>query len=131
MENVTSTSGTFRVSGTDRELGIGDIALTAFRVPHSGWPTRRLDIENLVFQVTLNNETTVAHFGDADANLEGQLVLTDRIARIQCRSDNADAEIELVDIDDLRAAFGGEGEGPAPEQQAGIYAPTRMCSGWT
>ncbi len=45
--------------------------------------------------------------------------------------DNADSDIELVDIDDLRAAFGGEGTGPAPEPQAGIYAPTRMCSGWT
>ena len=41
-----------------------------------------------------------------------------------------DNDIELVDIDDLRAAFGGEGFDPAPEQQAGIYAPTRMCSGW-
>ena len=41
------------------------------------------------------------------------------------------SDIELVDIDDLRAAFGGEGVGAAPEQQAGIYAPTRMCSGWT
>ena len=40
-----------------------------------------------------------------------------------------DHDIELVDIDDLRAAFGGEGH-DAPEAQAGIYAPTRMCSGW-
>ena len=49
-------------------IDVGDVALTVFRVPHSGWPTRRTDIENLVFKVTLNGSTTVAHFGDADAN---------------------------------------------------------------
>lgn len=47
---------------------VGKLSLAAFRVPHSGWPDRRTDIENLVFQVTLNDNTTVAHFGDADAN---------------------------------------------------------------
>jgi len=54
--------------GEALDIDVGEISLTVFRVPHSGWPTRRTDIENLVFQVRLNGGTTVAHFGDADAN---------------------------------------------------------------
>ena len=50
------------------DFRVGDLSLRVFRVPHSGWPDRRTDIENLVFQVTLKDGTTVAHFGDADAN---------------------------------------------------------------
>lgn len=50
------------------ELEVGSVSLRAIRVPHSGWPDRRTDIENIVFQVALEDGTTVAHFGDADAN---------------------------------------------------------------
>lgn len=47
---------------------IDDIEIRVARVPHSGWPDRMTDIENLVFHVSLEGETSVAHFGDADPN---------------------------------------------------------------
>lgn len=47
---------------------IGDVSIGAVRVPHSGWPTRMTDIENIVFSVSLEDAVTVAHFGDADPN---------------------------------------------------------------
>ena len=55
--------------------------------------------------------------------------ITDASINLDTDGAQDDQGIELVDIDDLRAAFGGEGH-DAPEAQAGIYAPTRMCSGW-
>ena len=33
---------------------------------HSGWPTRRQQVENIAFRVTLDATTTVVHLGDAD-----------------------------------------------------------------
>ncbi len=44
------------------------LLIEAVRIPHSGWPTGRLDIENIVWRVTLNDDTTVLHMGDADPN---------------------------------------------------------------
>lgn len=41
--------------------------IRAVRIPHSGWPTRRTDIENLAFHVRLDSEKSVMHFGDSDA----------------------------------------------------------------
>ena len=36
------------------------------RIPHSGWPERMTNIENLAFRVTLGSSATVLHLGDAD-----------------------------------------------------------------
>jgi len=44
------------------------LLIEAVRIPHSGWPTSRLDIENISWRVTLNETTTVLHMGDADPN---------------------------------------------------------------
>ena len=44
--------------------------IEAIGIPHSGWPTRHKTLENIVFRVTLDDEATVMHFGDADANDE-------------------------------------------------------------
>ncbi|MEX0963876.1 MAG: MBL fold metallo-hydrolase [Pseudohongiellaceae bacterium] len=49
-------------------LNMDGLLIEAVRIPHSGWPTGRLDIENIVWRVTLNEETTVLHMGDADPN---------------------------------------------------------------
>jgi L-ascorbate metabolism protein UlaG (beta-lactamase superfamily) len=46
----------------------GALVIEAVRIPHSGWPERRLDVENVAFRVTLDGETTVLHLGDADAS---------------------------------------------------------------
>lgn len=50
---------TFKLEG----LEIG-----AVRIPHSGWPTSRLEVENISWRVTLNEKTTILHMGDADPN---------------------------------------------------------------
>ncbi|WP_154222291.1 MBL fold metallo-hydrolase [Marinicella rhabdoformis] len=47
---------------------IDKLEVGVVRIPHSGWPTRRLDVSNLVFRVTLDKNTTVMHMGDADPN---------------------------------------------------------------
>ena len=43
-----------------------DLLIEAIRVPHSGWPTRQTDTQNIAFRVTLADTSTVLHMGDAD-----------------------------------------------------------------
>lgn len=47
------------------EEAIGDIVIEAVRIPHSGWPTRHADVENIAFRVSLDGIATVVHLGDA------------------------------------------------------------------
>ena len=47
----------------------GEILIEAFFVPHSGWPVRLTDVQNIAFRVTVDEEASVAHLGDADPNL--------------------------------------------------------------
>lgn len=49
-------------------LKMEGLIIEAVRIPHSGWPDGRLDVENISWRVTLNESTTVLHMGDADAN---------------------------------------------------------------
>jgi L-ascorbate metabolism protein UlaG (beta-lactamase superfamily) len=44
---------------------VGEIQVSAVRIPHSGWPTRYADIENIAFSVSLDDAATVLHMGDA------------------------------------------------------------------
>ncbi|MGE0363284.1 MAG: MBL fold metallo-hydrolase [Vicinamibacterales bacterium] len=46
----------------------GTLLVEAVRVPHSGWPARQQQVENIAFRVTLDAATTVVHLGDADAS---------------------------------------------------------------
>jgi len=46
----------------------GDLIIEAVRIPHTGWPDRQLDVENIAYRVTLDESTTVAHLGDADTS---------------------------------------------------------------
>lgn len=64
-----------RVHGVDLKykdapvtLEVGNLLIEAVRIPHSGWPTGRLDVSNIVWRVTLDEATTIVHMGDADAN---------------------------------------------------------------
>lgn len=50
------------------------IRIDAVRIPHAGWPQRR-DVENLVFRITLDNQSTVMHMGDADPDDDHYLPL--------------------------------------------------------
>lgn len=49
-------------------LKMKGLVIEAVRIPHSGWPASRLDVENISWRVTLNESTTVLHMGDADPN---------------------------------------------------------------
>jgi L-ascorbate metabolism protein UlaG (beta-lactamase superfamily) len=49
-------------------LKMNGLLIEAVRIPHSGWPGSRVDIENISWRVTLNETTTVLHMGDADPN---------------------------------------------------------------
>lgn len=49
-------------------LEMAGLFIEAVRIPHSGWPTGRVGVENIVWRVTLNESTTVLHMGDADPN---------------------------------------------------------------
>ena len=46
----------------------GSLMVEAVRIPHSGWPTRQQQVENIAFRVTLDAATTVVHLGDADTS---------------------------------------------------------------
>ncbi len=65
-----------RVTGIALEHGdepfttrVGNLDIGAVRLPHSGWPDRMTDIENLAFRVALNGNVVVEHYGDADPTL--------------------------------------------------------------
>ena len=51
-----------------QQIRSGDLLIEVIRIPHAGWPSRMTDVENLAFRVTLSDETTVVHLGDADDN---------------------------------------------------------------
>ena len=42
-----------------------NIRVEVVRIPHAGWP-RRARVENLVFRVSIDDQLTVMHMGDAD-----------------------------------------------------------------
>ena len=52
------------------QIGADDLQIEAVRIAHGGWPDRHAHVENIVFRVTLDKETTVMHLGDADAGRE-------------------------------------------------------------
>jgi beta-glucosidase len=50
---------------TAADIELGPLLIEAARIPHEGWPDYHPSVENLVFRVTLDGDTTVMHFGDA------------------------------------------------------------------
>jgi L-ascorbate metabolism protein UlaG (beta-lactamase superfamily) len=59
------TTISLKMDGPSVRHEIDDILVEAVRVPHSGWPVRHKDVENIVFRVTLGGDTRVMHLGDA------------------------------------------------------------------
>ncbi|MBT8099395.1 MAG: MBL fold metallo-hydrolase, partial [Gammaproteobacteria bacterium] len=51
---------------TPQQFERANLLIEVVRIPHSGWPERRLDVENLAWRVTLDDGPTVLHLGDAD-----------------------------------------------------------------
>jgi len=65
-----------RMTGLDLEYGdppvtieAAGLLIEAVHIPHSGWPTARTDVQNIAFRVTLGDDSTVLHLGDADARV--------------------------------------------------------------
>ena len=63
-----------RVTGLDIDYGdsaislsVGALDIEAFHIPHSGWPERKPEVQNIAFRVTIDDSTTILHMGDADA----------------------------------------------------------------
>jgi len=46
-----------------------DFIVEAVRIPHAGWP-QRADVQNIVYRVTIGEQSVVMHMGDADPNDE-------------------------------------------------------------
>ena len=66
-----------RINGLDlardsdpAEIIAGDIRIEGVRVAHAGWPSRHTDVHNIAFRVTLGEDGTVLHLGDADKGRE-------------------------------------------------------------
>jgi L-ascorbate metabolism protein UlaG (beta-lactamase superfamily) len=78
MEALSDDDTLFaRVTAVDLDHGDPPLSIEApgllievVRIPHSGWPTRRRDVENLAWRVTLDDGPTVLHLGDADTRDE-------------------------------------------------------------
>jgi L-ascorbate metabolism protein UlaG (beta-lactamase superfamily) len=66
MARVTAVALQYRDAPVS--LQHGALLVEAVRIPHSGWPARQQQVENILFRVTLTAETTVVHLGDADAS---------------------------------------------------------------
>jgi L-ascorbate metabolism protein UlaG (beta-lactamase superfamily) len=65
-----------RITGLDLAYGDSPVSIRtenltidAAYIPHSGWPTARTDVQNIVFRVALDDSSTVMHMGDADARI--------------------------------------------------------------
>jgi L-ascorbate metabolism protein UlaG (beta-lactamase superfamily) len=66
FERVTAVNLAYKDAPVTLEME--GLLIEAVRIPHSGWPTGRVDIENISWRVTLNEDITVLHMGDADPN---------------------------------------------------------------
>lgn len=66
FERVNAVSLEYKESPVTLEMD--GLLIEAVRIPHSGWPTGRVNIENIVWRVTMNDAATVLHLGDADPN---------------------------------------------------------------
>jgi L-ascorbate metabolism protein UlaG (beta-lactamase superfamily) len=66
FDRVTSVELAYKDAPLTLEMD--GLLIEAVRIPHSGWPNGRLDVENISWRVTLNETTTVLHMGDADPN---------------------------------------------------------------
>lgn len=66
FERVTAVDLAYKDSPLSLEME--GLHIEAVRIPHSGWPVSRLDVENISWRVTLDETATVLHLGDADPN---------------------------------------------------------------
>jgi L-ascorbate metabolism protein UlaG (beta-lactamase superfamily) len=70
-ETVVSRMTSVALAYGDPPLSFDEdgLRIDAVRVPHSGWPERMTDVENIAWRVTLSGAATVIHLGDADTRV--------------------------------------------------------------
>ena len=66
LDRVTAVELAYKDAPVTLEME--GLIIEAVRIPHSGWPEGRADVENISWRVTLNETTTVLHMGDADVD---------------------------------------------------------------
>jgi hypothetical protein len=81
------------------DINFGPLLVEAIRIRHAGWPDYNADVENIVFRVTLDNETTVMHFAQKvrSTGRSGTRTLRCRPTGSSCRAKaGASCMIELA-----------------------------------
>lgn len=122
-------SGVFdRVVGLAIEVGdaaaefeMDGISISAVRIPHSGWPNRMTDIENLAFHVTLDDAVSIVHLGDADPSVE----------HYRRQSDYWRSRVTDLALPPYWFFLSGDGETVLAEEirprvAVGVHVPTQM-----
>jgi L-ascorbate metabolism protein UlaG (beta-lactamase superfamily) len=64
FERVTSIA--LEYGDAPQQVQVPGLLIEAVRIPHSGWPTNQTHVENIAWRITLDEQTTVLHLGDAD-----------------------------------------------------------------
>ena len=100
----------------------GEIRVEAFFVPHSGWPLRLTDVQNIAFRVTVSDEASVAHLGDADPNL-----VHFELHRDQWRQHSTDVALPPYWFFDSRMGNQILEEYVRPDQSVGIHVPSSLA----
>ena len=67
LDRVTAVRLAYRDSPAIFEAD--GLHIEAVAIPHSGWPSSSTDVQNIAFRITMNDELTVLHMGDADSNV--------------------------------------------------------------
>lgn len=65
FERVTAIA--LEYGDAPQTIEIPNLLIEAARIPHAGWPGHT-EIENIAWRITLDNQSTVLHLGDADTN---------------------------------------------------------------
>ncbi len=66
LDRVTAVS--LEYGAPPRRIELPGLVIEAVRIPHNGWPSRSLDVENFAWRITLDGGPTVLHLGDADTS---------------------------------------------------------------
>ncbi|MGH8193746.1 MAG: SUMF1/EgtB/PvdO family nonheme iron enzyme [Woeseiaceae bacterium] len=66
LDRVTAVA--LEYGDAPRKIEIPGLLIEAVRIPHTGWPTGQTEVENIAWRITLDNQSTVLHLGDADTD---------------------------------------------------------------
>ena len=98
----------------------GNLEVQGFFIPHSGWPNRHTEVQNIAFRVTIDDVATVVHLGDADPH-------RDHFALHQHQWQQEEAGVALPPFWFFDSSEGNEilKTYIRPLQSIGIHAPTQ------